>query len=67
MQSSYFDGKREGIQLYAWWKDGVQYVGTTGRTLKEALEEVTRQEKDYNEQQMKALDESLKAAAKEPL
>ncbi len=32
-------GLEEGITLYAWWKDGVQYVGTTGRTLKKALEE----------------------------
>lgn len=23
---------------FAWWKDGIQYVGTTGTTLKEALE-----------------------------
>src|SRR5258707_14176055 len=30
-------GQREGVTLYAWWKDGTQYVGTTGRTLKEAL------------------------------
>jgi hypothetical protein len=33
------EGMREGIELYAWWKDGVQYVGTCGRTLKEALNE----------------------------
>ncbi len=34
------NGEREGIRCYAWWKDGVQYVGTTGRTLKEALAEL---------------------------
>ena len=31
------EGMEEGIRLYAWWKDGVQYVGTTGRTLGSAL------------------------------
>ena len=29
-----------GIRRYAWWRDGEQYVGTTGTTLKQALEEV---------------------------
>ena len=36
----YYEGMRRGITLYAWWKDGTQYVGTTGRTLKQALDEV---------------------------
>lgn len=31
-------GIREGLRLYAWWKDGVQYVGTCGMTLEKALE-----------------------------
>jgi len=31
------EGMEEGIRLYAWWRDGVQYVGTTGKTLKEAI------------------------------
>lgn len=38
-----FDGMIEGISLYAHWKDGVQYVGTTGKTLKKALEDVERE------------------------
>ena len=33
-------GIKEGLWKYAWWKDGTQYVGTTGTTLKEALKEV---------------------------
>ena len=41
----YFDGIREGLHRYAHWKDGVQYVGTTGKTLKEALDEVAKEEK----------------------
>lgn len=36
----YYEGMRRGITLYAWWKDGVQYVGTCGRTLEQALKEV---------------------------
>ena len=28
---------RSGIFLYAWWKDGTQYVGTCGTTLEKAL------------------------------
>jgi len=28
---------RVGISYYAWWKDGEQFVGSCGTTLKEAL------------------------------
>lgn len=31
----------EGLRAYAWWKDGVQYVGSCGTTLKQALKEIT--------------------------
>jgi len=41
---SYFDGVRAALRLYAWWKDGVQYVGCGNRTLKQALEDVDKQE-----------------------
>jgi hypothetical protein len=34
------EGLEEGITMYAWWRDGQQYVGTCGRTLQEALKEV---------------------------
>lgn len=30
---AYYAGIRKGAQLFAWWKDGVQYVGTCGETL----------------------------------
>ena len=43
---AYYKGLREGIQLYAHWRDGVQYVGTTGRTLKTAIELIDQQEKE---------------------
>ena len=37
-QAAWFDGFTEGLRAYAWWKDGVQYVGTCGNTLIEAIE-----------------------------
>lgn len=43
---AYYDGVREGVTMYAHWKDGEQYVGTTGRTLKEAIERVGLAEAD---------------------
>ena len=33
-------GLKEGLKMYAWWKDGTQWVGTCGCTLKQALSEV---------------------------
>lgn len=37
----YYEGMREGIRRWAFWKNGTQYVGTTGTTLAKALQEVT--------------------------
>lgn len=31
------NGLKAGLEAYAWWKDGVQYVGTCGVTLEDAL------------------------------
>ena len=36
--TAYQVGYKDGLGAYAWWKDGVQYVGNCGTTLKEALE-----------------------------
>jgi len=36
----YKRGLREGLTRFAWWRDGVQYVGTCGTTLEAALKEV---------------------------
>jgi hypothetical protein len=44
MIKSLYCGIREGIAMYAWWKDGVQYVGTTGKTLEKALDEINKEE-----------------------
>lgn len=38
--NSYFDGVIEGVAKFAHWKDGVQYVGTCGKTLREAIQEI---------------------------
>ncbi len=46
---AYYQGLRAGIEQYAHWKDGLQYVGTTGRTLKQALADVHEQEKSLLE------------------
>jgi hypothetical protein len=42
---TYYSGVAEGIAKYAHWKDGVQYVGTTGKTLKQALEDLKTERK----------------------
>lgn len=40
----YYNGMRDGITDFAHWKDGVQYVGTCGKTLSEAIKAINRQE-----------------------
>ena len=37
---AYIDGLKEGLTRFAWSKEGVQYVGTSGTTLQEALAQV---------------------------
>lgn len=44
VNKAYYNGIREGIEQYAHWKDGVQYVGTCGRTLKDALKDIDAEE-----------------------
>ena len=39
-KAAYIQGLKDGITKYAWWKNGVQEVGTTGTTLKKALARV---------------------------
>jgi hypothetical protein len=41
----FYNGMREGVREYAHWRDGVQYVGTTGTTLAQALERIDSEEK----------------------
>ena len=37
-RSNYRRGFLDGLAAYAWWKDGVQYVGTCGTTLEKAIQ-----------------------------
>ena len=36
------EAKIAAITEWAWWKDGVQYVGSCGRTLAEAIEMIQK-------------------------
>ena len=36
----YIEGFLNGVKLFAWWKDGVEYVGTCGKTYLEVLNSV---------------------------
>lgn len=45
LNKAYYNGIREGIKQFAHWKDGVQYVGTCGTTLKTALTQIDLEEK----------------------
>jgi hypothetical protein len=47
----YREGLIDGVRRFAWWKDGVQYVGTSGKTLAEATAEIVEDTKDGNYRQ----------------
>jgi len=38
---AYHRGYLNGLEVFAWWQNGVQYVGATGCTLKSAQEKAT--------------------------
>ena len=38
--NAFYEGMKEGIKLYAFWKDGIQYVGGNGKSLSEALKNI---------------------------
>lgn len=42
--SQYQMGYLDGLRAYAWFKDGTQYVGTTGKTLAEATDEFLKEQ-----------------------
>jgi hypothetical protein len=44
LNRAYYNGIREGITQYAHWKDGVQYVGTCGTALRDALKRIDSEE-----------------------
>ena len=39
-QGAFEDGIIRGLRMYAWWKDGTEYVGTCGTTLRDAIAKV---------------------------
>ena len=43
MARTYLDGYIAGLRAYAHWHDGVEYVGTSGTTLKAAIERATEE------------------------
>lgn len=45
MVREYYNGLADGVRRYAWWAEGTQYVGTCGKTLKHALEEISTERK----------------------
>jgi hypothetical protein len=42
---AYYDGLREGVMRYAHWNNGQQFVGTCGKTLKEAIAQLNDEER----------------------
>ena len=40
----FYNGMREGVREYAYWRDGEQWVGTCGITLKQALKRIDSEE-----------------------
>lgn len=53
----YYLGIKEGVRMYAHWNDGVQYVGTTGKTLSKALKDLNAEEEVRISQIQKAANE----------
>ena len=47
---SYYQGIREGVERYAHWSNGTLYVGTTGRTFREAIAAIDQEEQKLLEQ-----------------
>lgn len=40
IQEAYKQGFIDALRAFAWWKDGIQYVGTGAKTLKDAVSNV---------------------------
>lgn len=52
---AYYRGLRDGVTKFAYWKDGVQYVGTTGKSLAEALDAIDLEEHELLKKYQKLL------------
>lgn len=53
---AYYQGIREGIERYAHWSNGTLYVGTTGRTFREAMAAIDKEEQELFARYSKLLD-----------
>lgn len=42
LEAIYKEGWLRGLECFAWWKDGTEYVGTSNTTLKYAKENVSQ-------------------------
>lgn len=40
IQEAYKQGFEDGLKAFAWWENGEEQVGTTGWTLKKAIEKI---------------------------
>lgn len=38
VKAAYDQGFIDGLSCFAWWRDGVQYVGTSGTRLQDAVD-----------------------------
>lgn len=47
-KEGFYNGAIFGISFYAWWKNGIQYVGSCSQTLKEALASLKEDIKKYS-------------------
>lgn len=43
LSRAWLSGYCAGLQAYAWWRDGVQYVGSCVVTLEQAVEQAKRE------------------------
>ena len=46
---SWREGFIEALKQYAWWRDGVQYVGCGGETLQSAIDQIKKIARQENE------------------
>lgn len=47
---AFLRGLVAGVRSYAWWKDGTEFVGTTGTQLRDVLEMINRVDPETGEE-----------------
>ncbi len=62
LQAAYRIGMKDGVTAYAWYhRDGGQQVGTTGKTLRRALEDID-ESATWNQKQPQSLVRAVQEA-----